>query len=63
MLSETYNNYSIDFNMWALVFERYKTGDFDTEDEERPGQSKKFEMEAFSIKSQRNKNFERTQNH
>ena len=33
--------------MWVLVFERYKTGDFDTEDEERPGQPKKFENEEM----------------
>lgn len=43
LLSETYPDYKIDVRMCQRWFARFKSGDFVTEDKERPGPVKKFE--------------------
>jgi len=45
MLSEAYGDYTPSISTCEYWFRRYKKGDFDTEDKERPGQPKKFEDE------------------
>jgi [histone H3]-lysine36 N-dimethyltransferase SETMAR len=50
MLSEAYGDYAPSISTCEYWFRRYKKGDFDTEDKERPGQPKKFgdeELEAL----------------
>lgn len=47
LLSETYPDYKIDVRMCQRWFARFKSGDFDVEDKERPGQAKNFEDEEL----------------
>lgn len=47
LITETYPDYSVDVRMCQRWFARFKSGDFDTEDKERPGQEKKFEDEEL----------------
>ena len=45
-----YGDYTSSISTYKYWFRRYKKGDFDAEDKERPGQPKKFEeekVEAF----------------
>jgi [histone H3]-lysine36 N-dimethyltransferase SETMAR len=43
LLIEAYPEYSVSIRMCQEWFVRFRSGDFDTEDKERPGPSKKFE--------------------
>lgn len=45
MLSEVYGEHTPSLKTCEFWFRRYKSGNFDTEDKERPGQAKKFEDE------------------
>ena len=48
--SEAYGDYTPSISTCKYWFRHYKKGDFNTEDKERPGQSKKFgdeELEAL----------------
>lgn len=47
LLSETYPEHSISNSVCKKWFARFKSGDFDVEDKERPGQMKKFEDEEL----------------
>lgn len=47
LLTEAYPDYAVDIRMCQRWFARFKSGDFDTEDKERPGQPKKFEDEEL----------------
>lgn len=41
LLTEAYPDYDIDLRMCQRLFARFKSGDFDIEDKDRPGQPKK----------------------
>ena len=47
LLSETYGDHTPSIKMCEYWFRRFKSGDFDTEDKERPDQPKKIEDEEF----------------
>lgn len=47
LLSETYGDHTPPIKMCEYWFRRFKSGDFDTEDKERPGQPKKIEDEEL----------------
>jgi histone-lysine N-methyltransferase SETMAR len=47
LLIEAYPDYSVSVRMCQEWFARFKSGDFDVEDKERPGQVKKFEDEEL----------------
>jgi [histone H3]-lysine36 N-dimethyltransferase SETMAR len=46
-LTEAYENYAPSISTCEYWYRRFKSGDFDTEDKERPGQPKKFEDEEL----------------
>jgi len=46
-LTEAYGDYAPSISTCEYWFRRFKSGDFDTEDKERPGQPKKFEDEEL----------------
>ena len=45
LLVEAYGNHSLTVQTVENCFRRCKSGDFDLEDKERPGQTKKFDTE------------------
>lgn len=47
LLTEAYPEFNIDLRMCQRWFARFRDGDFDVEDKERPGQPKKFEDEEL----------------
>lgn len=47
LLLEAYPEYALELRMCQYWFARFKSGDFDIEDKERPGQPKKFEDEEL----------------
>lgn len=47
MLSETYRDHAPSISTCEYWFRRFKSGDFDVEDKERPGQLKRFEDEEL----------------
>lgn len=54
LVSEAYPEYCPDVRMCQKWFARFKSGDFDIEDKERPGQPKKFDDEELEALIEQN---------